>query len=407
MMGSELEMQSVYGKGSTFSFELLQTVVDPAPMGNLNDLYKKRLDQEDRYRESFTAPEAKVLVVDDNIMNQTVVRSLLKKTQVQIDVADDGIRCLEKCANRRYDLILMDHLMPNMDGIEAFRVLRADKNNLNYRTPVIILTANAVAGMKQQYLEEGFNGFLSKPVQAQLLEEALKQYLPSELVTLTQVEPDDDAAEQERQKTLRNAIEELGLTDLDLDDALQYSSGTVMDALENITGYLSDSEKNCGMLRTAYDRLDWKTYKIHAHALKSTSRVVGAVHMAYLAEQMEKAAGEGDTSYIVEHMAELLQEHEQLRSDLEKLLALPAVGEMLPKAVESEEPMDAYRAEAGIYLQQVQDYDVDFEGLRQFCSRYPEGEPLEEQRAALSQAAEDFDYEGIEQALREILELLN
>ena len=404
MMGSDLEMESVYGKGSIFSFELVQTVVGEEPMGNLNDLYQKRLSQEQKYHESFQAPDAHVLVVDDNVMNQKVVKSLLKQTLVQIDTAEDGAGCLEKCARNRYDLILMDHLMPNMDGVEAFHRLRQDKQGINYRTPVIILTANAVAGMKQQYLEEGFNGFLSKPVQAQLLEETLKRYLPEELVTLFGQEQVVDAEEQERRQTLCQAVEELGITDVDPDDALQYSSGLIADVLDNIEGYLTDSVSNRERIKKEYDAQNWNDFKIHVHALKSTSRIVGAVHMAFLAEQMEKAAGNEDVTYITGNFENLLEEHEQLCMDLEHLLAVPAVRDMAPIRIEVEQETGSYLAEVERFLQEVAEYDVDFECLRTFCNCYPAGMSLKEEREQLTQAVENFDYESIQRSLEQIAE---
>ena len=406
MMGSELEMESTYGKGSVFSFDLVQTVLSEEPMGNLNDLYQKRLSQEQKYRESFTAPDAHVLVVEDNVMNQKVVKSLLKQTLVQIDLAEDGVGCLEKCAHNHYDLILMDHLMPHMDGVEAFHRLREDKQGVNYRTPVIILTANAVAGMKQQYLDEGFNGFLSKPIQATLLEETLKQYLPEELVSISEQEEQVDVEEQERRQVLRQAVDDLKLVDMDVDDALQYSSGTVADVLENIEGYLTDSVSNRERIKKEYHAQNWNDFKIHVHALKSTSRIVGAVHMAYLAEQMEKAAGGEDVPYIKKNFEELLFEHEQLCVDLEHLLAVPAVRDMRTVAIEVEQETDSYLAEAEQFLQGVQEYDVDFERLRSFCNCYPSETPLTEERKQLSQAVEDFDYEAISQMLGQMIGLL-
>lgn len=406
MMGSELEMESVYGQGSLFYFDLVQTVLGEEPMGNLNDLYQKRLSQEQKYRESFTAPDARVLVVEDNAMNQKVVKSLLKQTLVQIDLAEDGVGCLEKCAHNHYDLILMDHLMPHMDGVEAFHRLREDKQGINYRTPVIILTANAVAGMKQQYLDEGFNGFLSKPIQGTLLEETLRQYLPEELVTIAEQEEAVDCEEQENRQALRQAVDDLGLLDMDVDDALQYSSGTVSDVLENIEGYLTDSLANRERIKKEYSAQNWNDFKIHVHALKSTSRIVGAVHMAYLAEQMEKAAGSEDISYIKKNFEELLFEHEQLCVDLEHLLAVPAVRDMRSVTIEVEQETDSYLAEAEQFLAGVQEYDVDFERLRTFCSCYPSGMLLTEEREQLSQAAEDFDYEEIDRSLGQIIAML-
>lgn len=406
MMGSELEMESVYGKGSTFYFDLPQTIVSDAPMGNLGDLYQKRLDQEQKYRVSFTAPQAHVLVVDDNAMNLAVVQSLLKQTQVQIDTAEDGEKCLGICAEKHYDLILMDHLMPNMDGIETFRALRADREGFNYRTPVVILTANAVAGMKQSYLDEGFDGFLAKPVQAQLLEEALMQYLPEELVKLDRREPQDDAEEKARQQTVREAIDRLQLSDMDFDDALQYSAGTVSDVLDNIRGYLTESSENRARIQEEYEGKKWSDFKIHVHALKSTSRVVGAVHMAFLAERMEKAAGGGDISYITENFENLMSEYAGLCTDFNRLLSEPKVQELAPVAAEEEQEDGSYLEEVRELLCGVQEYDVDFEQMRAFCSRYPGRHNLAKERMELSKAVEDFDYEAIGQILQQIIDLL-
>ncbi len=403
MMGSDLQMESKYGKGSTFSFDLLQKTMGTEPMGNLDDLYQKRLAQEQKYRESFTAPDARVLVVDDNVMNQTVVKSLLKKTQVQIDSANDGAACLEKCKLKHYDLILMDHLMPNMDGIEAFHALRADKDGPNATTPVIVLTANAVAGMKQQYMDEGFNGFLSKPIQAQLLEETLRHYLPGELVTLTERKIEEDAEEERRRDILQNAADRRGLTDLALDDALQYSSGTIADVLDNIKSYLSESGPGRDRIRREYDTENWNDFKIHVHALKSTSGVIGAVHMSYSAKRMEEAAASGDLDYIRANFDTLVREHEQLCADLGRVMADPSVQAMMPEAEATEQEPSAYVAEAEEILRGVKEYDVDFERLREFCNRYPAGTPLKEERQKLSRASEDFDYDEIERILEQVV----
>lgn len=406
MMDSDLDMESIYGKGSVFSFELVQVVTSEEPMGNLNDLYRKRLAQEQKYHESFTAEKAYVLVVDDNAMNLKVAQSLLKQTRVQVDTAEDGISCLEKCARNHYDLILMDHLMPHMDGVEAFHRLRADKQGPNYKTPVIIITANAVAGMKQRYLEEGFNGFLSKPVQTLLLEETLIRHLPEELVTLSEPVQTDDTNEQEQRRSMRQAAEDLRIADMNLDDALQYSSGLAADVLENIAGYLKDSVPNRERIKKEYEARNWNDFKIHVHALKSTSRIVGAVHMAYLAEQMEKAAGSENVSYIDKNFEELLCEHEQLCVDLEHFLAHPLVSALISVEEEVAQETGSYLEEAEKFLRGAAEYDVDFEHLHTFCNCYPAEIPLKKEREELLQAVEDFDYEAIGRVLGQIIDLL-
>ncbi len=406
MMGSELMMESVYGKGSIFYFNLPQTVVGDEPMGDLNDLYKRQEEPQKKYRESFTAPKARILLVDDNAMNRTVVQSLLKQTKVQIDTAEDGRVCLKMCEKNRYDLILMDHLMPNMDGIEAFHALRADSRGPNFETPVIILTANAVAGMKQGYLDEGFTSFLSKPVQGELLEKALIEYLPSSLVKLSEELELDTSAEEERQASVRKIIDRLQLPDLDLDDALEYSSGKVADVLETIHGYVLEMGMNRENISREYKAENWSNFKIHVHALKSTSRVVGAIHMAFLAEQMEKAADTEDTAYINEHYEMLIREYEELCVDFRHLLSETLIRKIATINMEEECEKEAYLADMQMFLKGAKEYDVDFAKMQELCERHPMGMLLTGEREELKHAVEDFDYEAIAEILGRMIALL-
>ena len=180
MMGSSLEVSSVYGKGSSFSFVLEQQVVDNTPIGQLAQ--KEEEDASYQYKEAFTAPGARLLVVDDNKMNCKVFKALLKKTQVQVMECYSGAECLQLTEAYKYDLIFLDHMMPELDGVETFKLLRSDSANLNLDTPVVVLTANAMSGAKEQYLEEGFDAFLAKPIVPEDLEHMLADMLPKELL---------------------------------------------------------------------------------------------------------------------------------------------------------------------------------------------------------------------------------
>ena len=180
MMGSSLEVFSVYGKGSSFSFVLEQQVVDNTPIGQLAQ--KEEEDASYQYKEAFTAPGARLLVVDDNKMNCKVFKALLKKTQVQVMECYSGAECLQLTEAYKYDLIFLDHMMPELDGVETFKLLRSDSANLNLDTPVVVLTANAMSGAKEQYLEEGFDAFLAKPIVPEDLEHMLADMLPKELL---------------------------------------------------------------------------------------------------------------------------------------------------------------------------------------------------------------------------------
>ena len=178
LMGSELQIESEYEKGSEFSFELVQKVVDEKPLGD----YREReiqVDEKAKKANSFTAPDAKVLIVDDNKMNVKVFQSLLKKTQMQISEAFSGKECLEILKEKSFDIIFLDHMMPGMDGIETLHVIKEE--NLCEDVPIIMLTANAIVGDRERYLEEGFDDFLTKPIITDELDRIILQHIPEKI----------------------------------------------------------------------------------------------------------------------------------------------------------------------------------------------------------------------------------
>lgn len=173
MMGSELNVESEYGKGSTFSFDVKMAIVDETPISMASDSYSNLR----RKNEFFEAPNAKVLVVDDNSLNIKVFVGLLKRTKVQIDTAFSGREAVELGKKKKYDVVFMDHMMPEMDGIEAMKQMKGIGEALNAETPFVALTANAVAGISKMYIEAGFSDYLAKPVQPEILEDMLKLYV--------------------------------------------------------------------------------------------------------------------------------------------------------------------------------------------------------------------------------------
>lgn len=182
LMNGYITVESKYGEGSTFTVSIPQKVIEKKPIGNLEEAVRKYRNENMKPGQKFMAPEASVLVVDDNIMNLTVIGALLKRTKVQLDFAESGMKGLEFTKDKKYDVILMDHMMPEMDGIEVLQKLREDKDNPNQKSVVVALTANAVAGCREMYLEQGFDDYCSKPIKADALDELLLRYLPGELV---------------------------------------------------------------------------------------------------------------------------------------------------------------------------------------------------------------------------------
>ncbi len=178
LMNGDISVSSEYGKGSEFVVDIPQKIVNAAPSGE----YKKIASSEKfEYKESFKAPEARILAVDDYKMNLTVLKGLLKKTEVKLDLAMSGREAIELADKNTYHLILMDHMMPEMDGIETLNIIKSGSGP-NKDTPVIMLTANAIQGVEQEYLNAGFVGYLTKPINSAALEAELKKYIPDELI---------------------------------------------------------------------------------------------------------------------------------------------------------------------------------------------------------------------------------
>ena len=184
LMGGEISVNSVYTKGSKFIVALEQDIVDDKELGAFTLASRTRAQSDGPYRQSFEAPDAHILVVDDNDMNLVVVTKLLAETKIQIDTASSGAECLKLTQSHHYDCILMDHMMPEMDGIECLHALREQPGGLCQGVPVVALTANAGSDNQLLYKKEGFSGYLAKPVGGALLEAAVLSVLPKKLVSL-------------------------------------------------------------------------------------------------------------------------------------------------------------------------------------------------------------------------------
>ncbi len=182
LMNSELKIKSTYEKGSEFSFEIEQTVVDSVPMGDFRKKDTEELKKVTRC--VYTAPKARVLVVDDNDLNRMVFEGLIKHTEIMVEEAESGMECLSMLKENRYDIIFLDHMMPGMDGIETLKRMREE--NLCPGVPVIMLTANAFEEDVENYMKQGFDDFLAKPIIPEIMDGLILKYLPKELVTISE-----------------------------------------------------------------------------------------------------------------------------------------------------------------------------------------------------------------------------
>ena len=197
MMGGKITVDSVYHKGSVFTIELQQRIINVRPIGVINFAAQKQLNRRTRYQQSFIAPDARILVVDDNSMNLMVAVKLLRDTKVKVDTAESGKEALKKTAQTAYHVILMDHMMPDMDGAATLRAVRSQTKGFCQKTPVIALTANVMSDAEQVYQNMGFDGYLAKPISAPLLEAGLLKYLPADLIEYMAQPEDADEDDME------------------------------------------------------------------------------------------------------------------------------------------------------------------------------------------------------------------
>ena len=192
MMGGKITVDSIYQKGSVFTIQIEQDIVNENPMGHMDFMTRGSTHKRKKYKQIFEAPDAHVLVVDDNEMNLLVAKKLLRETKIQVDLAKSGKECLELTKQHFYNVIFMDHIMPEMDGVETLNRVRQQENGLCREVPVIALTANVTAGAEQIYQEKGFQNYLAKPISSSLLEAVLLKYLPKELVEYNAVETQEE-----------------------------------------------------------------------------------------------------------------------------------------------------------------------------------------------------------------------
>ena len=313
MMGSHLEVESEYGRGSVFSFELEQKVVKWDPIGDFEEAYRRSISERTSYHEKFTAPDARVLVVDDTPVNLTVFVSLLKRTGLKIDTAESGDEGISLFIKNHYDVIFLDHMMPDKDGIETLKEMKAITDTQNTLTPVICLTANAISGMREMYTNAGFDDYLTKPIDAERLETMLLQYLPDDKVTC--VSGDDDIDEDEDQ-ALPDFLYDI--KEIDTDSGLNYC-GDGESYVDALMMYMGSAEKKAEEIEKYRAAGDIKNVTIKVHALKSASRSIGALELGEFAERLEKAGDSGDQETLYQELDKLLLRYRQLARDLEPL----------------------------------------------------------------------------------------
>lgn len=322
LMNSSLNVRSEYGVGSTFSFTLKQAIRDRKPIGKFREKYAYSNEKSKKYRTTFVAPNAKILVVDDNAMNLSVVEGLLKNTTIQVDCANSGAAALELCNDLKYDIILMDHMMPYMDGIETLKNIKSEENGPNYDTPVIVLTANAVSGAKEMYLEQGFVDYMSKPIQGKRLEEKIVEFLPKDKYVMIEYDEMEKKLYQNLWKSVADdMMAEFQFKILDIPMAVEAAEGDKDCVIFLFESFRDNVDKNKADIVSAYEKEDFSNYTIFVHALKSTSKMIGAQNLSEMARKMEESGKAGDFDYIKENYDAMITELDAVVSEISDYLS--------------------------------------------------------------------------------------
>ena len=383
-MDSQLHVESTYGEGSVFSFDLEQKVVKWDPIGNYEETFRASLSERNRYREKFTAPHADLLVVDDTPVNLTVFTSLLSRTKIRIDTALDGDEAISMYKQKHYDMVFLDHMMPDKDGIETLTEMRGLTDTPNDGTPIVCLTANAISGMREKFINAGFDDYITKPIDPDRLESMLLRYLPKGKIGPASGDREDD------DYVLPDFL--FHLSEIDVGSGLAHC-GSGKSYMTTLEMYLDTAEKNADEIEQFWAAKDLRNTTIKVHALKSTSRVIGALELGELAANLEKAGDLGDTETLDRELATLLARYRKLAVELRPLKEQGDAEENDERPlITLQELREAYRTLSEF----CENFDFDsvvhvVESLQLY--RIPEEEATRVD--AIVKAVDNFDYEMI------------
>ncbi|MCR5206384.1 MAG: response regulator [Lachnospiraceae bacterium] len=303
LMGSEIKVRSKYGVGSVFWFDVVLKTGNELKEGLTNEVF-------------FIAPEAKILAVDDNDMNNMVIKSLLKRTMVKVDTAGSAEETYEKYGKKDYDMVIMDYMMPNTNGVEAMEVLRKMDAERNRHVPMIVLTADASPDKKEMFLSKGFDDYLLKPIDSFLLESDLRKYLPSHMISLV-----NEAKQDELPMETRLALDRiLKKHDISLKLALKHLSGDILQFSRVCEYFVKDSQKNIEEIKAYINSGDYENAALLVHALKGNAGNVGGEDLYYTARRLEKRIKDGDSEYTVSALPLFIMQWKRVEKGLKEFL---------------------------------------------------------------------------------------
>lgn len=386
LMGSELHVESEFDKGSEFSFSVKQQVTGWEEVGDYETAFKRSMAERKRYHEKFTAPDGCILVVDDTPANLVVINSLLKRTKLNIDTANSADEGILYATKNRYDIIILDHMMPYKDGIQALQELRAIEDNPNKNTPVICLTANAITGMRDTYIAAGFDDYLTKPIDPESFEDTIIRYLPDEKVF-----PAEDTADEDEPDTgVPSFLYEI--RELDVSAGLDHCGYTEA-YLDAVRAYVETIGMNTEEIKKFREAGDMENLIVRVHGMKSTARVIGALGLSAFAQRLEDAGRSGDTETVESEIDRFVEDYVVLGEKLEPINTLTSEEtDDLPEL--SKEELENFYAQLKKHLENA-DYDeIDSLGEKINAHRVPDDEKEHVER--ILEAISMLDYDELD-----------
>ena len=384
MMDGRLWCESVYGEGSEFIMTIDQKIVDTTEIGVFHE--EEDVMAKGPYVPQFVAPDADILVVDDNPMNLTVIKNLLKPTKVFVTTADSGKDCLEKLTSGSFNVVLLDHMMPEMDGIETVAKIREKYPEL----PVYALTANATSGGEDFYKSKGFNGYLAKPIDTVAVEHAIMRHLPEEIMMKPVVESglDHDTELSEEAQWL-NDVEGLSVS-----DGIRNSGGASA-FIFSLNLFCDTLDDNAKVLEDALAEGDIKLYTIKVHALKSSARIIGALELSEKCQKLEDAGNRGDEKFIYANSGDMMADYRSYKEKLSKLKSAEEVPEE-KKLITSEELERAFESlREAVSVMDYDEIEMMLEKLKEY--RLPDSE--QNQIGELEKLLKVFDWDAMEELM--------
>ena len=416
-MNGSITVESEYGKGSVFTVVLVQRISDPSPIPKSTAGGVHAPVSEEKAH-SLYAPDAHVLVVDDNRVNLSVTARLLTTYGIKAELADSGRKAIEMINSAYYDLVFMDHMMPELDGVDTTKMIRSQNDAYSKELPIIALTANAVSGAREMFLESGFNDFISKPIQLSMLEKILEKWLPEQMVNYSEAGakavysvasevsdifgggymPAEPAAAETEED------DDIVIPNVDVKAGLSLCGGNVDAYLAILKTFMETSAESILRIETCAHSRDYKNYTTEVHGLKSSSLAIGAAGLSEMAKNLEQAGKEENYKQISEDTPALIARFSEIAENIKPFVETEESDNTNKPPIKA----DALKAQLEKALEAIDELDSHgameiLDSLLEYSYSTAVTSELEKSR----RFTDNFAYEKAEETIRHILEILN